>query len=135
MNHEDAHLSEIGSQISSAVARIVLRLLPRIPRTEWRNRIIPFPAIYKKVGYAMKLNRNATRRVLGLLSMRNEIGMIKLHRVVLQERVAEDKLWPQVRFPYASACASANCSTTWRSHLPLCDVICREPRSRLPPSP
>lgn len=97
MNHEGAHLSEVESQISSAVARTVLRLLPRIPRTEWRNRIIPFPAIYKKVGYVMKFDRRTTRKVLELLSMRNEIGMVRFHGVVLQQKMADENLGLQVR--------------------------------------
>ena len=72
------------SEISSSVAKIVLRLLPRIPRTEWRNRIIPFPAIYKKVGYVMKLDRRTTRKTLELLSLQNKIRMVNFHGVILE---------------------------------------------------
>ena len=84
MNSEDTCLSEVQAEISSAVARIVLRLLPRIPRTEWRNRIIPFPAIYRKVGYVMKLDRRTTRKTLELLSLQNKIRMVNFHGVILE---------------------------------------------------
>lgn len=114
MNHEVERLSEVQAEISSAVARIVLRLLPRIPRTEWRNRIIPFPAIYKKVGYVMKLDRNTTRTVLKLLSMRNKIEVVDFHGVILQEKTADENLGLQVRrqrvhLPWESPSGSDYC--------------------------
>jgi len=91
MNHDNARLSEIEAQISSAIARIILRLLPKLPRTEWRNRIIPFPATYKKVGYVMKLDRGTTRKILMLLSLKNTIKLVNFHGVILDEEIPVER--------------------------------------------
>jgi len=84
MSHRDTHVHEVGAKIGNRVAQKVLLLLLRIPRTEWRNRVIPFPAIYRKVGYVMKLDRDTTRKVLELLSMRNKIEIVNFHGVILE---------------------------------------------------
>lgn len=91
MKQRDTYISDIGVEISESVAKIVLRLLPSIPRTEWRNSIIPFPAIYRKVGYVMKLDRNTTRKVLKLLSLQNKIEIINFHGVILEEGIPIEK--------------------------------------------
>jgi len=75
---------DLAAEIGRSVAQIVLRLLPRIPRTDWRNRIVPFPAVYKKVGYVMKLDRRTTRRVLELLASDGRIRLVRFHGVVLE---------------------------------------------------
>lgn len=84
MRDPNAHVREVEARISTAVAGKVLHLLPRIPQTEWRDRVIPFPAIYRKVGYVMKLDRDTTRKVLELLSMRNKIEIVNFHGVILE---------------------------------------------------
>jgi hypothetical protein len=76
---------QLELEISESVAKTVLRLLTRIPRTEWRNRIIPFPAIYRKVGYVMKLDRKTTRRVLELLALRGRLDFVRFHGVILRD--------------------------------------------------
>jgi len=84
MNKGRVRSSDLESEISRSVARIVLRLLPRIPRTDWRNNIIPFPAIYKKVGYVMKLDRKTTGNILCLLTSSGCIEAVRFHGVVLR---------------------------------------------------
>ena len=85
MNPANRSLREIEEAISRSVAQRVLRLLRRIPRTEWRNDIIPFPAIYKKAGYVMKLNRKTTQNVLRLLAFRGRIEFVNFHGVILRD--------------------------------------------------
>ena len=75
----------LENHVCDSVARRVLSLLYRVPKTEWRNKIIPFPAIYKKVGYVMKLDRVTTRKVLILLAMENMIEIVRSHGVILPE--------------------------------------------------
>ena len=87
MSPRSEPLSEIEAAITSSVAKRVLRLLPRISRTEWRNEIIPFPAVYKKVGYVMKFDRKTTQNVLKLLAARGKITFVPFHGVVLLDTV------------------------------------------------
>ncbi len=89
MNKQDVGVPELETNISRSVAGIVLRLLSRIPRTEWRNRIIPFPAVYKRAGYIVKLDRKTTRDVLRLLAFEDKIEIKRFHGVVLK---AENQL-------------------------------------------
>ena len=83
----------LHAEIAERVAEKVLSLLCHIPRAEWRNNIIPFSAVYKKVGYVLKLDRRTAKRTLQLLAVRKEIEIVNSHGIVL---------CPNSRFPFSS---------------------------------
>jgi len=72
---------------------------------ERRNEIIPFLAIYKKVGYVMKLDRETTRKALQLLSLHNRIRTVKFHGVTLDTGTPLERSTVQMRSQDAHASA------------------------------
>lgn len=72
-------LKTIEAEISHTIALKLLHVLIRIPRTEWRNNIIPFPVIYQKAGYVLKLDRATTKKALMLLAAQHDIKIVKFH--------------------------------------------------------